>query len=323
MRRLVNRGSAFTLVELLVVIAIIAMLVTLLLPAVQAARESARRTQCLNNLKQISLAILNYESAHGHLPEGGLATDAGGYGHSWWLRILPLIEEQGTYDRFDKEARITGWLGSGAGNKENRDKLRDQYFPFMYCPSSSLPRFVLTNDGHHRANIMSATYTGVAGATNHHSARRKSGTGGANGRISWGGLLIVQRPVRLSQVTDGLSKTLAVVEQSNFCIDGKGELRDCRSDCGHGFPMGWGDDGWERIFNLTTVMHRINERSFSALGVPGNCGPNRAIQSTHGSGANVVFGDGSVRLLDESLDITALYRLANRDDGANVDEQSP
>ena len=148
-----KRRCAFTLVELLVVIAIIAALVALLLPAVQAAREAARRTQCLNNLKQTSLAILNYESVHGILPEGGLASATGGYGHSWWLRILPMVEEVSTYQRFDKEDHITGWLGSGGGNAGNRDKLRDLYFPFMYCPSSSLPKFVLTNQGHHEANI--------------------------------------------------------------------------------------------------------------------------------------------------------------------------
>ena len=315
---------AFTLVELLVVIAIIGMLVTLLLPAVQAAREAARRAQCLNNLKQISLAILNYESIHRVLPEGGLATDTGGYGHSWWLRILPVIEEQGIYGRFDKDAHYTGWVGGDnwGGNKENRAKLRDQYFAFMYCPSSSLPPLVLTSEDHNRANVMSATYTGVAGAANHPTARKKKSTGGANGQLSWGGLLIVQRPVKLSQVTDGLSKTLAVVEQSGFCTNPDGELRDCRSDCGHGFPMGWGDDGWERIFNLTCVMHRINEKSFNALGVPGNCGPNRAIQSAHEGGANVAYGDGSVRYLADSLDIKTLYAMANRNDGDSRDAQS-
>ncbi len=134
---------AFTVVELLVVIAIIGMLVTLLLPAVQAAREAARRTQCLNNLKQISLAILNYESIHRVLPEGGLATDTGGYGHSWWLRILPVIEEQGIYGRFDKDAHYTGWVGGDnwGGNKEN---LRGQFLSreslFLYALKTHRPR---------------------------------------------------------------------------------------------------------------------------------------------------------------------------------------
>ena len=317
-----RRRTAFTLVELLVVIAIIAMLIAILFPAVQAARESARRTQCINNLKQVSLAALNFESVHGALPAGGLATESGGYGHSWWLRLLPVIEEQNVYGTFNQDARYTGWVGGDnwGGNRENRRNLRDKYFPFMRCPSSSLPSFVLTSQQHDRANVMSATYTGVAGAIDHPSARRKSGTGGATGRISWGGMLVVQKAVKLSQVTDGTSKTILAAEQSDYCVDVRGDLQDCRSDCAHGFPMGWGDDGWERIFNLTCVMHRINEKSFNALGVPGNCGPNRAIQSAHRGGAYATFGDGSVRFLDESLAIQTLYNLANRDDHNAVDE---
>jgi prepilin-type processing-associated H-X9-DG protein len=79
--------------------------------------------------------------------------------------------------------------------------------------------------------------------------------------------------------------------------------------------MGWGEDGWERIFNLTCVLHRVNEKSIRALGVAGNCGPNRAIQSVHSGGANVALADGSVHFLSDSLDVQALYNLSNRDDG--------
>jgi prepilin-type N-terminal cleavage/methylation domain-containing protein/prepilin-type processing-associated H-X9-DG protein len=311
------RRTGFTLVELLVVIAIIGMLVALLLPAVQAARESARRTQCTNNLRQIALALLNYENAYSALPPGGLATTSGGYGHSWWMRILPVIEEMNVYGTFNQDARYTGWVGGDAwgGNSENRNKLRGKYFDFMYCPSSDLPQFVLTEADHAEATVMSPTYAGVAGATDHPTAKNKSGTGGATGRISWGGTLVVERSVRLAEVTDGTTHTLLVVEQSDYCQDPRGERLDCRSDCGHGFPMGWGNDGWERIFNLTCVLHRLNEKSYNALGVPGNCGPNRAIQSVHSGGANVALADGSVHFLAESMDIQTLYNLANRDDG--------
>ena len=102
-----RRGSGFTLVELLVVIAIIAMLVTLLLPAVQAAREAARRTQCTNHLKQIGLGALNHESAHGFLPSGGwgfgyIGDPDRGYGESqpggWMYNILSFIEQQALRD---------------------------------------------------------------------------------------------------------------------------------------------------------------------------------------------------------------------------------
>ena len=79
--------------------------------------------------------------------------------------------------------------------------------------------------------------------------------------------------------------------------------------------MGPGNDGEERQFNLTIVLHRINEKSSTALGVPNNCGPNRAIQSTHPGGAHGLLADGSVHFLGESIAIQTLYDLANRDDG--------
>lgn len=319
MRRRTSHG--FTLVELLVVIAIIGILIALLLPAVQAAREAARRTQCTNNLKQIGLALLNYENVFGSLPPGGLATESGGYGHSWWMRVLPVIEQQNLYGTFNQNANYTGWVGGDpwGGNRENREKLRDKYFDFMYCPSSDLPEFVLSSEEHSRANVMSPTYTGIAGATDHETARNKSGTGGATGRISWGGALVADRSVKLSEISDGTTNTMLVAEQSDFCIDRSGMLQDCRSDCWHGFPMGWGNDGWERIFNMTCVLHRINEKTFEALGVPGNCGPNRPIQSVHSGGANVAFGDGSVHFLSDGIEIQTLYNLANRDDGNQVE----
>ena len=98
-----RQKHAFTLVELLVVIAIIAMLVTLLLPAVQAAREAARRAQCQNNLKQLSLGCINYEGANGHYPESitpGPCCGTQSY-ESWTIVILPFMEEQGLYDQYD------------------------------------------------------------------------------------------------------------------------------------------------------------------------------------------------------------------------------
>ncbi len=320
-----STALGFTLVELLVVIAIIGVLVALLLPAVQAAREAARRMACINNLKQISLSLLNYEATFGALPSGGLATDSGGYGHSWWVRILPVIEAQNVYGKFDQTSNYTGWVGGDqfGGNRDNRELLSGKHFDFMYCPSSDLPELVLENAVHDNASIMSATYTGVAGATDHTTARDQNGSGGGAGRISWGGTLIAQGTVKLSEITDGTSNTLLVVEQSDFCVDAGRGLVDCRSDCGHGFTMGWGDDGWERIFNMTCVLHPINEKSFDSLGVPGNCGPNRAIQSTHPGGAFVALADGSARFLGEGLEIQTLYNLANRDDGNVIDEVAP
>ena len=304
--------AGFTLVELLVVIAIIGVLVALLLPAVQAAREAARRSQCGNNLRQVSLALANYEGTFKAFPPGGLNGRASGYGHSWWVRILPFMEQGNVYDNFDQLGTsygTTGWLGNQtSANTHNRDLLSNVKFKMMRCPSSPLPEMVL------EYNIMSPNYTGVAGATNHSTAKNKSTGGGASGRISEGGVLIVNRTVTLAEITDGTSHTLVVAEQGDFCLN-NGQKVNCRADCGHGFCMGPGNDGWERIFNTTVVIHRLNEKSFAALGIAGNCGPNTPIMSAHPAGAMVAMADGSAHFLPQTIDVQVLYNLANRDDG--------
>ncbi len=316
---MVRRG--FTLVELLVVIAIIGILIALLLPAVQAAREAARRTQCANNLRNVGTALLNYESAAGSLPPGGLHSPSGSYGHSWWIRIMQFIEQEAIHEMFDDKGEkssngCTGWVGgdSYGGNVHNRGILRDKFFPFMYCPSSTLPKFVLDNAEHNNAKCMSATYTGIAGAHDPSNPVYRGGNA-SWGEISTHGTLIMLENVAIRDISDGTTNTLMVGEQSGWCIDSNGNKADCRSDCFHGFPMGPGNDGWERAFNTSCVVHRINERSMDAMGVSGNCGPNRPIQSAHPGGAQVLLADGSARFLQDDTDIQILYDLADRDDG--------
>ena len=130
------------------------------------------------------------------------------------------------------------------------------------------------------------------------------------------------KAVAIRDVTDGMSHTMLVAENSDWCIRGDGTKVDCTTDCDHGFLIGPSGDALEvghswasRIFTTTCVLHRINERSFDALGVAGNCGPNRPILSPHPGGAQVVMGDGSVRFLNEEIELQTLYDLANRDDG--------
>ncbi|MEA1951452.1 MAG: DUF1559 domain-containing protein [Planctomycetota bacterium] len=311
-----SRQKAFTLVELLVVIAIIGILIALLLPAVQAAREAARRMQCSNNLKQVGLALMNYESAQKMFPPGGLPSEMGGNGLSWWVRILQYSEQKDVYEMLDLEGiygRSTGWLGnnSSGANSHNLEVLKGRHFDFMFCPSSDLKPF----QGH----SISATYTGINGATDHPTAQDRHGNA-AWGRVSEGGVLLMFKGVSISSITDGTTHTLAVGEQSGWCINADGSKVDCRADCGHGFQIGpsgtslansWGS----RIFNTTCVIHPINARSFTLVGLSGNCGPNRPIQSVHPGGAQVLLCDGSVRFLEEDIELQLLYDLANRDDG--------
>jgi prepilin-type N-terminal cleavage/methylation domain-containing protein/prepilin-type processing-associated H-X9-DG protein len=295
---------AFTLVELLVVIAIIGILVGLLLPAVQQAREAARRMQCSNQIRQLGLASLNYESAHKIYPPS--FANQNGYGHSWIIRIFPYIEQTPVFSRFDTTVYgSSGWLGA---NPINADLLRNLSFSILKCPSSTLP--TLNDFG----PFASSTYTGISGSTIDESARDKSTAFGTPGRVSWGGIMIIDKKVYQADVEDGTSNTVMIAEQSDWCIHPTSGKVDCRSDCGHGLSMGYGADGSDRHFNTTCVRNRINEKSFSAAGVEGNCGPNRAIQSAHTGGADVLYADGSTHFWSDSVDIQIVYRMADKGD---------
>jgi len=167
--------SAFTLVELLVVIAIIGILVALLLPAVQAAREAGRRSSCSNNLKQMALAVHNFHDTKKYLPHGGGAdlppwgtATGGGWGSSWLVRILPFMEQNPMYEQFrftGNQPNGTGSSTSGWGspNATNNCIVASKIvIDAYYCPSSQLEKFC--NNPHNAGPIMAPTYVGIAGA---------------------------------------------------------------------------------------------------------------------------------------------------------------
>ena len=139
-----SRSKAFTLVELLVVIAIIGVLVSLLLPAVQAAREAARRTQCMNNIRQVGLASLTHESALGRLPVGTSSTPSGDILHTWAAYVLPYIEEAASYAQIDFKVAswqplVSGSNGGAPFTDEANPNWVSRQFPFYLCPSDIGP----------------------------------------------------------------------------------------------------------------------------------------------------------------------------------------
>jgi prepilin-type N-terminal cleavage/methylation domain-containing protein/prepilin-type processing-associated H-X9-DG protein len=229
------KRTAFTLVELLVVIAIIGILVALLLPAIQAAREAARRTQCQNNLKNIGLACLNYESTKKELPRGSLLAlePTGGIrqsvsGLAWTALILPYIEESMVSEEaIDKLKIADGIQTVGDAYGGSFDLLNGLMLPMYLCPSDPDLRTQLEKFGNTDAqkNRKGMSYCGVTGS---YYARTgicpsvktpgqycvTSSAGGLLGPNNFDGLLIQHWPVSLKQVTDGTSKTLMVGERT-------------------------------------------------------------------------------------------------------------
>ncbi len=301
-------ATGFTLVELLVVIAIIGILIALLLPAVQSAREAARRMQCTNHLKQIGLAILNYENTYRALPSVGLR----GKPHdiSWMIRIFPFMEAKTLYDQLDIDDYRGGWAGTCP---HNADVMRNVRLNWAMCPSSTMDQLDPAGSS---MDLPLPFYTGIHGSKNHPKAVETTFLT-ANGWYSPGGAFELHKSVRLSAITDGASNTMMVGEQSGFLQSSTGVRSDGRSDCSHSLMMGGTSEstGSGRIFNTTVVVHPINFRDVNGLGIPGNCGPNRPLTSMHPGGINALFVDGSVHFLTESLAIDTLYNLADRDDG--------
>lgn len=317
-----SSAGGFTLVELLVVIAIIGVMVGLLLPAVQAAREAARRMSCSNNLKQIGLALHNYHDTFQMLPAGAAGQANGGWGLSFFVGILPYVEQQAYYDNIDFSIGSRGYSGNC-----NRPVLANVNMAWLRCPSDPRDMRGVSECG---ANSTLPSYKGISGSSP--VAGTTIGLGGynepnvtnngccagvpASGINSRGGVLFANKWLRFAEITDGLSNTAAVGEHANFVFNSTG-ARVTVSDH-HGWMMGAGNQSLvygDRAFNLTTVAFRPGTRTQGLPGITANYGANAPLLSAHPGGSMLAIADGSVIFLSETIDLLNLARLVTRNDG--------
>jgi type II secretory pathway pseudopilin PulG len=289
-----NVRSAFTLVGLLVVIAIIGVLVALLLPAVQSAREAARRTQCVNQLRQIAIATHNYHDVHTNLPPGD---DDGSFGGASALaRILPYIEASTTYTLYD--------FSKGNSHPVNLQAV-SQKIPVLICPSNVFARPVPIAgcDANNRAP---GTYAFCSGNGDPYGTPALGNS--PNGAIVNG----ASGPTSMASILDGTSNTLLLGESHWHFRDYLFTSGPCSGQVRGGFSY------WSSPYPLATLF--TTRGPFNPQKMASDSKRLMNFRSLHPGGVNLANCDASTRFWSSTTSATVLDAVASRDGGEVVTE---
>lgn len=338
--RFARRGQdGFTLVELLVVIAIIGILIALLLPAVQAAREAARRSQCTNQLKQLALAAQNYYDAVKFLPPSGL--DYGWCGAytggppksilnaSGFILMLPYLEQQAIASRYNYSASAGAYRAqAGAAiplaadpSTVGNDVLLAMQPPIFYCPSDDGPKATASLGGAYGISSLSAQYGGLTcyEFSTNPSTDFSSGNTWNTASSKTRALFCMNSPSRLEDIKDGTSHVAAFNETTLRLYNGGS------TNCT------WGYRGWVKT---GTSLYGISPYGINQWTIPmawaswagANAGTSIAGRlanwggagSLHPGGCQSAFADGSVHFLSETTDLITLQMLGYISDGTTL-----
>lgn len=313
--------AGFTLVELLVVIAIIAILVALLLPAINAAREAARRTQCVNNIRQIALGLINYESTRGELPYGVMLAE----GSMWSGYLLPYLEDKSLKDLMtigEDERGNFQWAqpqpySYPITNRIYRNIIAvETVIPTYRCPSASLPshQYDVSSDNWHVMRRVPGSYLGCASGLVVDQNKPK-GMEQLDGVLFGHNKDRPRRPLQLKKIKDGLSKTMLVGEALHDAKaeDEVGPIRE-RSVGDHKDHWYIGGDDPD-IYNDASEclgstgvginLHQSNTCSRNEKHKKGRYADCMALQvcfsSAHPGGVNIVLCDGTVKFIREDV----------------------
>jgi len=277
------RRSGFTLIELLVVIAIIGTLVALLLPAVQAAREAARRTQCKNNLKQMGLALHNYHDVLRCFPPGYIAGSehitSTTPGWSWAVMIMPYLELSNASHTLDTLLPIEDPANTAGAI---------QRLPVFLCPSDIYPDspFALTSDPANSVVVIQTTPCSYAGCVGNDSAEVD------NNLVPWNGVLYRNSQISVDDITDGTSSTIVIGERAWAQTRGTWVGAPQGSIIRAGSMNPFSAATATSAVGILAHAHWINNKVDSDGGLDDYA-------SLHPGGAHFLFADGSVRFLQD------------------------